>query len=1333
MISLRRKRLAAQLEEMAQAGSLLVVGGPGAGKSWLLQQFAETHQKAGDAVLLLLADEYNYVESLRQLDESLGISTGIIPTLKAYAATSRFLVIDSLDSLRAEASQRVFRELIRRVHRELPEWKVIASIRSFDLQESVELQRLFLRTASETTPTQHSMPRHLMVPVFDDSELAEAIEQDTRLQTVFSSASVELREILRNAFNLWLVTHLLDEKADIDWLFQIESEVQLLERYWQYRISRRSDSPDRFRILSDVTSQMVTSRTLSVPLADAYKNPGAPEVLQSLLSDEVLRKTFTQRIAYVHNILFDFAVAKLLLDEQRFFPFLKDPARSIFFRPSVAYFLVLLWHGDRNLFWGVVSDFFKQQADLPTRLSVIPGMAVFEAATKTDDLEPLLDPSRNLDPGAVLSVLRSVQAFDGFASRRARLWLNLVVELSNQLHIRFLNEFLALLESASRRDFWTQAERKLLAAASIRFLHWMWQLAESNPSESNAEQLLSIAAGRVIPLVLGFFPDEPDKVRGVLNQILERIGRPDVSASEAYAVARCLETIVLTDPLSAVAVYTATFSHHEKSQRTTSIGGGKVLGLRSTRAQDYSMAYFILDQKFHSFLANDVRNATIAAIRAVSAEVKREHARVARKIGQYSARFQLFSLRLRLVSDRSEIWDQTSHRDTSSLDLLQRLLSHLMDGRKHSTLSATDTWDVFKLIASENPYPVVWKRILQYATRHAELVPFALPLLQIPEILIAPETTVVAGDLITQSYATLTPADREAIEKAIWKISKTSIAKLYRDPTKERDRLLACIPDEERSEPSRQAVEKARSEQSLRANRPLVEIGPASFRPLADDYWLKQQGIDPNTQPNRAFLERRSTIASFTAKYINQTPSLADIDAILPPLQQAFDLVRSAEAADQAVRTDLFTAVAAAAHAILRNGTLDRETTAVRLSRAIVAEAAVYPFPQPSAKADAQFDRAMWSPTPSIEAAQAIIYLAQNWNLDPDIENLLRTLSGSKSPGVRFQIAAGLGSLYTRSTQLFWEIADSMLSTEKATGVFEGLIRTIGQAFIAQRDPVAVVNRLAQVVKRGLPKQRRSEVFQVLVDSLSQLYVYLNNDAADFVLRGFEKSPLRYPQPLHSMAWSASFYLTYKIESTDAPAREIRSRAQQMELRVLSAIDRGFHQLEEQASKRNARKRTETVNQLLLAVDRLALRLHILAKELAQVKLREEQALSVFLRESSPLWDALVSDGTTYRRPMAPSTAHQLMESFNLLLPFDPPGILRRVARLITGRTFGYHFDELAIGEFVKFAEKLLADHKETLRDPVNAVHFGEVLDVFVSAGWPAATQIVTRLDAAVR
>jgi len=47
------------------------------------------------------------------------------------------------DALRGDASQKVFRELIGNVTAALPECAVVASIRTFDLQQSTELQRLF--------------------------------------------------------------------------------------------------------------------------------------------------------------------------------------------------------------------------------------------------------------------------------------------------------------------------------------------------------------------------------------------------------------------------------------------------------------------------------------------------------------------------------------------------------------------------------------------------------------------------------------------------------------------------------------------------------------------------------------------------------------------------------------------------------------------------------------------------------------------------------------------------------------------------------------------------------------------------------------------------------------------------------------------------------------------------------------------------------------------------------------------------------------------------------------------------------------------------------------
>ena len=91
------------------------------------------------------------------------------------------------------------------------------------------------------------------------------------------------------------------------------------------------------------------------------------------------------------------------------------------------------------------------------------------------------------------------------------------------------------------------------------------------------------------------------------------------------------------------------------------------------------------------------------------------------------------------------------------------------------------------------------------------------------------------------------------------------------------------------------------------------------------------------------------------------------------------------------------------------------------------------------------------------------------------------------------------------------------------------------------------------------------------------------------------------------------------------------------------------------------------------------------------------------------------------------------MESSNRLLPSNPENVVKLAWRLITGRTLGYQFDQMAFGEFVGFSEKMLADYKTVLREEVDAIRFGECLDVFVSAGWPQATQIVRRMDVAVR
>jgi hypothetical protein len=97
------------------------------------------------------------------------------------------------------------------------------------------------------------------VTTFGDNEIEEAQRQDPRLRPIIDSASAELHEILHNAYSLWLVIHLFDDGVAIDWLQGIQSEVQLFERYWHYRISARHSAHDRLALAEVASAKQVFS------------------------------------------------------------------------------------------------------------------------------------------------------------------------------------------------------------------------------------------------------------------------------------------------------------------------------------------------------------------------------------------------------------------------------------------------------------------------------------------------------------------------------------------------------------------------------------------------------------------------------------------------------------------------------------------------------------------------------------------------------------------------------------------------------------------------------------------------------------------------------------------------------------------------------------------------------------------------------------------------------------------------------------------------------------------------------------------------------------------
>ena len=109
------------------------------------------------------------------------------------------------------------------------------------------------------------------------------------------------------------------------------------------------------RLLTRVVREMVRSRALSVPTEAAYA-PGASAAWEELHSNEIVGAggQAGRYTAFRHNIIFDYAASALLLDDTSgaLLSFLdEEPARAVFLRPSLDYFLARLWSHKRETVW----------------------------------------------------------------------------------------------------------------------------------------------------------------------------------------------------------------------------------------------------------------------------------------------------------------------------------------------------------------------------------------------------------------------------------------------------------------------------------------------------------------------------------------------------------------------------------------------------------------------------------------------------------------------------------------------------------------------------------------------------------------------------------------------------------------------------------------------------------------------------------------------------------------------------------------------------------------------------------------------------------------------
>jgi hypothetical protein len=1310
MFELKREILFSELLGQMQSGSVLVTGAPGIGKSWLIGRLLSHLKQEGRFVLPLIAEEYE-VATLDELQRALGLSVRIETLLSKREGA--VLLIDGLDALRAESSQRVFRDLIVNVLKHAPNVTVVASIRTFDLAESPIFSSL-----TSFLPGLDKQFSSLTVGALADEEIEFVRRERSGFDELWQTANFDTRQLLRTPFNLVIALALMREGFSAVNLSGIGSQVALLEEFWRRRVEHASHSLERKRLLSLVLDKMIESKTLSIAEVE-ISDIELSSALRELLSVELLRRNATGRIFFSHNILFDYALARLRLDEVRLSTFLaEDNNRSLYYRPSLNYFFGHVWLAERDLFWKIVREDVTG-GKLPDSVRVIPAVVICQLAKEISELDQLrVDTDRPMQI-FLRTLLTGLQAI-GVPFNRRDLWIEFIYLLTKEPRITYINELLSVM--GVFRDGMRRDEQVRLNGCARNLIEWSWDFNKDKPPAVRAE-LASVVTGRVLPIVLQTLAAVPKLSSELISRILQRIGIEGASGNELFWIANDMHLVIDFDPQLAATIYEAVYGYKEESEENVSITSGAVLNLVQSQRQQYEGLYYQLGARFHHFLKKDFLTACRTAIRISNVEILRER--------PLSERERLEGVRMKVaghlidyVPDYSEIWDSGGGRDYTSLQMYDSVLRMATD-----SITSDLAVELVEAAFSEGTVAVLFKRLFERAARSINnYVEVLKPALLSARFISAPEVTIAVGQYI-EALKQIAHDDRtlwQSLEGAVLRISNARPILRYERPRSMQVRLLSCFREFLRDPRSLKILD---SVNEPRPNRPFYQIsGGAVAANSPRMYQLR--GIDPEDPSNKSLIEATEAVKQFAFRSPNVIATLEDVEASFPDFIELEKVIDRTEEANEELVVNARGTLYAAVSAMSLVKEIKPASPMFEFMLTAAIEGSEDPEPVFDPKYHMPFDSPGWgSPTPRIEAAQAIVNLVWNFKEDNRALPAFRKLMKDPVPAVRFQIAQGLVALYAREGMRdeFWSSLSEMLAKETTNGVAMGLLQSLGQ--VAGREPARTVEMLSQYVAGGYRQSEKSDVMRNVIGIAVGLYLAQGTPEARVLLKTFERDVQKFHRELSQMVLAAG----QQITPADGTELE-RSRAREIWEAVLEAILSRSRELHELPPPRDF----EAVVRLLdTLISRLFFSFDLIGTRAPNQNALDQEGRKALFEELKGFIEKLVQvDEFELERdvPLIPHSAHYFLQLLNGILEFAPDDVLRYAYAICSrGARTGYLEDSMARTEAVKLVEKAIADFRERLKQPKVATAVAGLLNLFTEHAWSEAVTLTFRLEEAFR
>lgn len=1320
----------------AQRGSFIVVGGAGTGKTGSLVELATRLRLEGHRVWYWAADSLP-AHSPQEMAVQLQLDHSWTELFTdAASGTGAALIVDGLDGLRDTRAQHAYRKLFEVAKR--TGVRVIASIRSFDLQYAVDLQTLF-RAADLCIPPEFTSPAfrrfgHVLISELVVEELLQVCSQLPQVRAALLAAP-QLIQLVLNLFSLDLLCRLIADGGHSE-LSSISTQAELFERYWEKRVTANELRDEMISALSALIESMTANRTLQV-----VPEHGDRDVKNALFTAGLIRHpaaapgrlTEDRFVEFTHHLLFDYA-AELLFVRPRRHELAQELAAAdtwgLFLRPSLSLFHLYVWRNGRVDFWETLIGLERGTVPMLHRLSGY--MSVSEGAHCREDLQPLLDGAIRADGQHAdwIKVLKGVVSAASFLSLPKLFneglgdyWLEFAQDLVGTAKPELVQEGQWVLFTASRFAQELSTTGRLIFNQTAIALQRYHTGAEMQPSPA-----LRFAIEGICLTAVANRDASIDSLRQAITlDQLQRFGY-----IQAYEITNQIENIWALDPALAVEVYDAIFGYVEPDNTAVPINNSLIQAFTAAKNQEYGMSYHLLTWKFGAFMSQLPREATQAMIRVMRHYRDQKHPPIS------EAPIKTFILNgrdCRFQSDMSAIWDVHDYDD-------QQKISRTWESHLASLSTEEDAptkWQsVCEVLVQENELAAVWRRLLMAAAREPVFyAPRLWTVLRESVILGEDDTEEGASECIRSFAPHLTNVQLEEIGAAAIALRREDLP--YIDDNYANQRLsylkikfLLAIPEERRSQAATDFLSACDPESLKRFQRQSVE-----------DQYLEAAVLEQFREQFGAAKEARADAGPRERELLQVSAPLMQLTASEMTdhfLQAALQKLRESERLLNIGRDSLPEELVQKVETRILRGFSVIAASDVERSEALTIDL-FNRFREILANAEVGDVNADDQSNPYLIAVDGLLALAREvGKLPGESVELLKKLSGHPVPEVRQHVARKIWTLFAQRPDFVWEALEGWV---RELPTVEGTAAVLGKAlydnwfwFLRDKD-VGRADTLLQSLWVAAHVHGDADLRPHCSQLLTATWIVKAGKSAKNKIEEAIAAPLEYLEELWGVVKFSGFGLFPSKDDKDFLTLAQKFVNSTLLVDLLSSVKREvdgyFNELENTAEAERPAEHPPWVQAPGRMFSHISLRIRFAgerqAQQLSEMPVdKRESAMSEWWRYTEPMLDVLLSIPH-------PSFAFNLVEGLEHLIEFDFKKTLHWISKAtIASAPAGFAGEPLVQSNVIRILERTLAEHRFSLADdPDLRSDFFQTLEAFLAVGHPGAMSLATQIDSIFR